>query len=68
MPASVVCVRIPPATDMRHKMYDIVIDPERLNHFPKTVPENVREAVLGAPPVTEPYSSMQSRPKSDGFE
>lgn len=29
-------------------MYDIVIDPERLKHFPKTVPMNIREAV----PVT----------------
>ena len=30
-------------------MYDIVIAPERLNHFPKTVPVNVREAVLDTP-------------------
>ena len=27
-------------------MYEIKIDPERLKHFPKTVPMNIREAVL----------------------
>ena len=27
-------------------MYEINIDPERLKHFPKTVPMNIREAVL----------------------
>ena len=27
-------------------MCEIVIDPERLNHFPRSVPMNIREAVL----------------------
>ena len=27
-------------------MYEIKLDPERLKHFPKTVPMNIREAVL----------------------
>ena len=27
-------------------MCEIVIDPERLKHFPKTVPMNIREAIL----------------------
>ena len=27
-------------------MYDIIIDPERFKHFPKTVPMNIREAIL----------------------
>jgi len=27
-------------------MYEIAIDSERLKHFPKTVPMNIREAVL----------------------
>ena len=27
-------------------MYEIKIDPERLKHFPKTVPMNIREAIL----------------------
>ena len=27
-------------------MSEIVIDPERLKHFPKTVPMNIREAIL----------------------
>ena len=27
-------------------MYEIKIDPERLKHFPKTAPMNIREAVL----------------------
>ena len=29
-------------------MYEIKIDPERLKHFPKTVPMNIREAILVA--------------------
>ena len=29
-------------------MYEIAIDSERLKHFPKTVPMNIREAVLVA--------------------
>ena len=27
-------------------MYEIKINPERLKHFPKTVPMNIREAVI----------------------
>lgn len=45
-------------------MYEIKIDPERLKHFPKTVPMNIREAVLVTAEAMKRIRKIKAAPKA----